>query len=142
MQCHNRSTETSLSRTDSTTSHADEQQVLRVSQAYDTITLRQDAVAGARLLADDYIATQPEGISNKAQTLAWLRSGGVHFTAGHSDDVRVRVYGQTAVATGRWTGYGTYRGKPFRDNQRYTTVFVRRKDRWQIVAEHLSDIKL
>ena len=129
------------SRTASKASYADEQQVLHVSQAYDSVTLRQDAVAGDRLLADEYISTLPEGyVLNKAQALAGLRSGNLRFTTGGSHDVRVKVYGQTAVVTGRWTEQGTYRGKPFNDNERFTTVFVRRRGRWQIVAEHLSKI--
>ncbi|MBA3715387.1 MAG: nuclear transport factor 2 family protein [Pyrinomonadaceae bacterium] len=52
----------------------------------------------------------------------------------------MRVYGDAAVVTGRWASKGTRKGKTFDDNERYTTVYVKRDGRWQIVSDHTSRI--
>ena len=56
------------------------------------------------------------------------------------DDVRVRVYGDAAVATGRIRSEGTFRGQPRGGRTRFTRVFVRRGGRWQLVANQLTPI--
>jgi ketosteroid isomerase-like protein len=54
------------------------------------------------------------------------------------DDVKVRQYGETAVATGRTEAKGSYRGLSASVVLRFTDVFVRRDGRWQAVASHAS----
>jgi len=48
-------------------------------------------------------------------------------------DIKVRVFGDTAIATGR--GVPKVQDRP---ELRFTVVFVKRADRWQMVAGHLS----
>jgi len=54
--------------------------------------------------------------------------------------LRVKVYGKTAVVTGRFVAKGQSKGKPFTFTERYTGVFVKRDGRWQLVAEHANEI--
>jgi ketosteroid isomerase-like protein len=52
------------------------------------------------------------------------------------DDVKVRLYGDVAVATGRTQAEGSYRGTSASVVLRFTDVFVRRDGRWQAVVSH------
>jgi hypothetical protein len=60
------------------------------------------------------------------------------ITAIEMDDVRVRVFGEAAVVTGRTHGRVAYGNVPYDVTIRFTDVFVRREGRWQAVASHAS----
>jgi hypothetical protein len=50
------------------------------------------------------------------------------------DDMTVRVFGDTGVVTGSWTGKMTIDGKDASGAFRYTDTFVKRLGRWRAVA--------
>lgn len=56
------------------------------------------------------------------------------------DEVKVRLYGDVAVATGRTEAAGSYRGTSVSVVLRFTDVFVRRNGTWQAVASHGSTV--
>lgn len=56
------------------------------------------------------------------------------------DEVEVRLFRDTAVATGRTRATGSYHGKAASVVLRFTDVFIRRNGRWQIVASHASTV--
>jgi ketosteroid isomerase-like protein len=73
-------------------------------------------------------------VSDRAGDLADLK-GPNPMTSCVDDDVKVRVYGDTAVVMGRGRRSGMFKGAPFKDREiTYTDVFVRRNGRWQCVA--------
>lgn len=118
---------------------AAERDVLKVNSEYSEALIRADVAALGRLVADDFISTTPTGeVFDKAQSLARIKSGELTFDSGKDSDVRVRVYGDTAVVTGLWTSKGQMMGKPFENKERYTITFVKRGGRWQVVAEHVG----
>ncbi len=118
-----------------------EQELIKLENAWGEAFYRRDIDFGDRFLADDYMGTEEKGIvMTKAQELEDLRSG-VHLsTSGVQDDIRVRVYGDAAVVTGRTTVKGQYQGKEFTSRYRWTHTFIRRDARWQCVASHISRI--
>lgn len=118
-----------------------EQEVLKLNKEYDEAIVRRDAAAFDRLMADDFSYTSSDGeVVTKAQEMANLKSGDTKLESGQSHDTQVRVYGDAAVVTGRWASKGTRKGKAFDDHERYTTVYVKRDGRWQIVSDHTSRI--
>ena len=118
-----------------------EREVLAANEEYDKAIVARDAAAYQRILGDDFIFTSFNGtVSNKAQELEKVKQGDLTFEAGKSDDLRVKVYGKTAVVTGRFVAKGQSKGNPFTFTERYTGVFVKRDGRWQLVAEHANEI--
>ena len=98
-----------------------------------------DAAALDRLYAEDFIGIGPSGtVRTKAQVIADFTSGSLRFQSITTDDVRWRVYGDTAVETGRSTMIGQDRGKAVPRDNRFTRVWVERQHRWQLVANHYS----
>ena len=124
----------------STDSEADlEREVRNVHQEYDRAWLQQDATAFARLLAEDVTQTDPDGkVLSKAEIVANARSGDVKFEIGHSDDIKVRIYGTTAVVTARWTEKSTTKGKPFAGTTRNTVVYVKKNGHWKVVSDQVT----
>lgn len=98
-----------------------------------------DAVALDRLYAEDFIGIGPSGtVRTKAQVIADFTSGSLRFQSITADDVQWRVYGDTAVETGRSTMDGQDKAKAVPRDNRFTRVWVRRQGRWQLVANHYS----
>jgi ketosteroid isomerase-like protein len=98
-----------------------------------------DAAALDRLYADDFIGIGPSGtVRTKAQVIADFTSGSLRFQSITTDEVRWRVYGDTAVETGRSTMIGQDRRKAVPRENRFTRVWVERQHRWQLVANHYS----
>jgi uncharacterized protein (TIGR02246 family) len=100
-----------------------------------------DAAALDRIYADDFIGIGPSGtVRTKAQVISDFTSGDLKFQSITTDDVRVRVYGNTAVETGRSTMNGQDRGKAVPRDNRFTRVWVKQQRRWRLVANHYSPL--
>jgi uncharacterized protein (TIGR02246 family) len=118
-----------------------ESEILKINQEYDKAIISRDAEAYERILADDFIFTDYKGnVSNKRQEIEKVRTGDLKFQSGKSDDVQVKIYGKTAVVTGRFTAKGQSKNQNFTFVERYTAVFVKRNGRWQMVAEQSTEI--
>jgi ketosteroid isomerase-like protein len=119
-----------------------EQELLEANQSYDMALVRGDATALDRIYSDEFIYTTPDGeVRDKAHQLAFTRSGDLRPESGQSDDVRVHIYGNTAVMTGRFMAKGKFRDKVINIRERYTAVWVKRRGRWQLVAEQGNFIR-
>jgi reactive intermediate/imine deaminase len=119
-----------------------EQELLKVNQEYDAAIVAGDANALDRIFADEFVYTTPDGeVRNKAGQLAFARSGDLKLESGKSDDVKVSVYGNTAVMTGLFTAKGQFQGKNLDIRERYTAVWVKQNGRWRLVAEQGNFIK-
>ena len=98
-----------------------------------------DAVALNRIYADDFIGVGPSGtVRTKAQVISDFTSGDLKFQSITTDEVQVRVYGNTAVETGRSTMTGQDKGKDVPRDTRFTRVWVNQRGRWRLVANHYS----
>src|SRR5690242_329402 len=100
-----------------------------------------DAAALDRIYADDFIGIGPSGtVRTKAQVIADFTSGDLKFQSITTNDVRVRVYGNTAVETGRSTMIGQDRGKAVPRDNRFTRVWVKQQRGWRLVSNHYSTL--
>ena len=97
----------------------------------------------APLLADKLVITSEVGkVAGKAETLADVKS--IKWNSAENSDVKVTVFGDTAIATGGLKGRGTdASGKPFDLDVRWTDTWVKMPGgKWQCVASHDSTIKM
>ena len=100
---------------------------------------RADIETLDRLMADDYILTDPLGnVRNKWESLAAITTNDVHFESSKSDNVHVRINGDTAVVTGRSTFKGRYKGWSMAGRYQYTDVLVKRRGVWKAVSSHIT----
>ena len=95
------------------------------------------------LLADKFIGTGSDGkISGKADALADAKK--TKYESMEYEDVKVTVFGDTAIATGGARAKGTdSSGKPMDSHERWTDTWVKMPSgQWQCVASHVSTIKM
>jgi ketosteroid isomerase-like protein len=101
--------------------------------------LTNDVAVMDRLLAEDYIGISANGtIETKAEALALRRAGTLHITSLDLNDLKVRVYGDTAVVTSRADLEGTNGSSDISGKYRYTRVYNRRFGQWKIVSFEAS----
>lgn len=104
----------------------------RLAQAW----VNHDRAFVEHLLAPDWTVTDPSGrILTKAQVIEETFSSAERkIDAMTVDDVKVRVLGQVAIATGRTRATGSYKGQQASVALRFTDVFHHRDGRWQVVV--------
>src|SRR5258708_7247981 len=79
----------------------------------------------AAALMDDYLASDRNGaVQDKGATLAGLRSGQEKILELDPEELRVRVYGDTAIVTGHFTLVQRRNGRVDTFFARQTNVFV------------------
>jgi ketosteroid isomerase-like protein len=71
-------------------------------------------------------------VRDKATQMKRIASSEVKMESNTLDDMVVRVYGDTAVVTGRATAVGTLRGEPY-PRIRFTRVYVKHGASWKVV---------
>ena len=100
-----------------------------------------NAAALDRIYAADFIGIGPSGtVRTKPKVLSDFTSGSLKFQSITTEDVLVRVYGNTAVDTGRSTMIGQDKGKAVPRDNRFTRVWIKEAGRWRLVANHYSPL--
>jgi FKBP-type peptidyl-prolyl cis-trans isomerase 2 len=102
---------------------------------------KYDAAAVERIESNDFSVVYPDAsVHTKAEEVEQLRktaASGQRPSGNDVDEVSVRLYGNTAVVTGRHSLKGN--GQEVR--LRFTDVFVRKLGHWQIAASQLTEMK-
>jgi ketosteroid isomerase-like protein len=118
----------------------DVKMLLRLESAMARAWVQRDTQAVEQILADDYtLAGTGDSLIGKAQFIAELDNPEFETESAIIDDLRIRVYGDAAVVTGRATyqGRSKKRGRYLR-RLRFTDTFIRRDTSWKCVATHGS----
>jgi hypothetical protein len=109
-----------------------EQQIKTLSDQLAQAYVKGDTSFFEIYLADDYTgiyaSSQPY---TKAES---LKPGAFKFESFDMHEMKIRVYGDTAVVTSLTSAKGTINGKPFSGDFRTTRVWVKQKGGWKLVA--------
>jgi len=118
-----------------------EDQVKQYLEQSRQAALKGDSSYAEKNIADDYTRTTAEGKElTKSDVVNGLKSGDVKYESIEPGDMKIRVYGDAAVATYTVKVKGTNKGQDMSGNYRLTRVFVKRNRKWQEVAFHQTRI--
>jgi ketosteroid isomerase-like protein len=110
-----------------------------MEQAWLNAEKNHDAAAFEKLVADDWIAISPDGKSQtKAERAAEIKTADI--TSATLGDMKVRVFGDTAVVTGTDDEITLEDGKKSSGHYVWTDVFVKRNGKWLAVASQTAQI--
>src|SRR5882724_11959222 len=124
----------------------DERRLIELEKELSVALVRQDAVVLNRLWSDSLVFTFPDGnMSNKAKRLASQKPSATHSESdsemnNHNDEVKVHLYGDTAVVTVLSTWSGRANNQPYSSQFQATHVWAKQYGRWQLVAAHVSAV--
>ena len=120
---------------------ADVAAVTKLETTWNEAHRKGDAATLQQLFADDMVVVVP-GMRplSKADSLAVMATGKMTFERYESSDLAVRVYGDTAVATGRIQRTRAMPdGAKREDDWRFTKVYLRSGGAWRVVSFHASN---
>jgi ketosteroid isomerase-like protein len=119
-----------------------EQEVRQMIEKYRTALLQRDIPALEKIWADDYVFVNASGdVLTKAQRLANVKSGSTTLDSiKEEENISVRVYQNSAVATSRVTIKGQYGGQPTSGQYRSTHVWVKGPAGWHLVSNQLTTL--
>jgi ketosteroid isomerase-like protein len=120
-----------------------EKEIVTLEEELTHTEMRLDIETLDRIYADDIMVTAPIGICvDKPAVMTEVRQAAEKAVIGRydKDDVRVRAYGDTAVASYRMTTEATFEGTQIKHQFCITNVWMRRNGSWQIVARHTASL--
>jgi len=85
------------------------------------------------------VAVPKMPVMTKADALKFARSGRMKFLSYRTSDIRVRVYDNAAVVTGRLQRTRSMNGQEISDDWRFTKTYVREAGQWRVVSFHASE---
>jgi ketosteroid isomerase-like protein len=120
---------------------ADVAELTRISDAWDKAIVRKDEAAVATNMAEDFRQIDGYGnLESKKSFVAGIVDPKLSIDPYTVEDFEVRLYGDTALLSGRTHMTGRYDGKPFESNYRYIDIYVRRGGTWRIVSVQITKI--
>jgi len=118
-----------------------EQTLMNMEQEISDALVKGDTSFLDKYTADSAVLTNPGGMFlNKAQAIAAFKSGDIKLESSKNDDMKVQVFGKTAIVTYRSTDKGRFMGKDFSGQARWTETFVKMKGKWMLVASQGTPI--
>ena len=116
-----------------------EEEILKVEKEFVDAIARNDPEGIERFVTDDWIIINADGgIIDKERFLGVIKSGALTHEMMESDDIRLRLYGDSAVLTALARSKGKFMGQDFSTHERSTDVFVRLDGQWQCVLTQLT----
>jgi len=116
-----------------------EEELLKLEAEFAEAIIKNDPGAIERLVADEWIIVNADGgIVDKERFLEVIKSGTLTHEMMESDNMRVRVYRDSAVVTALTRTKGKFMGQEFSTEERATDFFVRLDGRWRCVMTQLT----
>jgi ketosteroid isomerase-like protein len=112
-----------------------EQAVMRLEQERVDAVTKGDLAALERIFADDLLYTHSNArVETKQQFLESVKSGSIKYEALKHSDLKVQLFGDTAVLRGKSDIKGVANGQSFALPIRFITVYVKINNRWQMTV--------
>ncbi len=113
----------------------------RQADAWDKAIVAKDLAGIAANMCDDFRQIGPSGeVENRESFVRDLMSTELQIDPYTVEDFEIRLYGDTALLSGRTRMTGRYAGTPFTSHYRYIDVYVRRGGQWKVCSVQATRI--
>ena len=121
------------------TSGPDADELLRLEEAWAQATIRNNAEVISHVLADEYVAVDPQGlVTSKADVLAAIANDEARCDINKGFEFIVRVYGNAGVVIHNTSYRGLLNGLTTTGEYRVLHTFIKRGGSWQVVASQTT----
>ena len=118
-----------------------ERELIKLELDWANALAKMDLAFLDQIMADDCVYTDTDGVVwTKAQMMANWKSGEDKISSFVSDNIKVRVYGDAAVALCHNISKEIFRGKDLGGEFQGTDTWIKKAGRWVCVATHQSKI--
>ena len=119
---------------------ADRDQLQRLERVWNDAHIHGDSETLSRLWADDLEVAVPKmPVMKKEELIKFVASGRMTFQRYETSELNFRIYGQSAVVTGRLQRKREINGRAVEDDWHFTKVYQRTADTWRVVSFHASE---
>jgi ketosteroid isomerase-like protein len=95
-----------------------------------------------KCITNDWILVDSQGgIIPQESFFTVLEQGLLSHSTMTKEVLRVKVYGDVALVTGRGQNSGTWQGQPLEADEWITDVYKKENDKWLCVLTHLTPVK-
>ena len=116
-----------------------EMELLKLGEDWAAAMVANDADRIGSFMADEWVMVSERGISTKERFLEFVRSGQLtHSRFEMIGDAQIKIYGDTAVVTGRIVNTAHFGGQQFDADEWTSDVFVKREGQWLCVHSHIT----
>jgi ketosteroid isomerase-like protein len=118
-----------------------EKEVAKLSKQMTDALVKGDMTFLGGVMADDWMIITGDGLAlDKSQLLKEVKDGTVKYEALDKPEMKVRVYGDAAVVTGRAQSKIKVRGQEVGGADRFTEVYARQGGKWRCVSTQVTPI--
>jgi ketosteroid isomerase-like protein len=119
-----------------------EETIRRQADVWDLAIVNKDRRAISDNMADSFMLIDSDGtVADKDQFIEGIVSEDLAISPYEVGDFKIRIYGNAAIVTGTTDMHGTYKGKPFTSNYRYSDTYVNENGTWKVVHVQTTRIK-
>lgn len=95
-----------------------------------------------KCITSDWVLVDSQGgIIPQEGFFTVLEQGSLSHTTMTKEILRVKVYGDIALVTGRGQNTGTWQGQPMEADEWITDIYKKENDQWLCVLTHLTPVK-
>jgi hypothetical protein len=111
-----------------------EQLLRQLNDEWVKALVRGDGDTLDRIMADDFFFAYPFEGDDKAQFINDVSSGDVRVEYLNRENVSVRIWGSTAVLTGKDSAKWFYKAHNYSGHYKIIHIYTYRDERWQLVS--------
>lgn len=111
-----------------------EQLLRQMADEWAKALVRGDGEALGRIMAEDFFFAYPFEGDDKEQFIDDVTSGEVKVEYLNRENVSVRIWGNTAVATGKDSARWFYKGHDYSGHYKIIHVYSLRNENWKLVS--------
>ncbi|HEX4948755.1 MAG TPA: nuclear transport factor 2 family protein [Blastocatellia bacterium] len=113
----------------------DEQILLQLEREATQAMIKNDPTWLERNLDEKSIYTGGDNtVLTKSQLIEIYKAKDWHYDSAISEDIKVQLFGDTAIMTGWGSIKATYKGTPVNGKARFTYTLIKRQGQWQVIA--------
>lgn len=121
----------------------DEQLLIEIERQWAAAYVNGEADKLDAIFSPDYIQTNTRAVvTGKADEVGDLRSGSFRYEKFDTTEMKVQLYGDAAVVTGKiyLKGVDMKSGKTIEGTMRMTDTFIRQGGKWRVVASQTTAV--
>jgi ketosteroid isomerase-like protein len=113
--------------------------VMALENVWNQAEMQQDTHAIESLMTADFVLTTFDGtVQNKAQYIASVKDKDYHPQILASSNMKIHLYGNTAIVTGDYREKGLEKDKPFEHKGRLTDTWINQGGKWVCASSALT----
>ncbi|HEY8399012.1 MAG TPA: nuclear transport factor 2 family protein [Flavihumibacter sp.] len=123
-----------------------EEQLIRqfqeIEDRFNQAVVSNDVAKIRKYITDDWVLVDGQGgIIPQERFFSVVEQGALSHSSMTKQILRVKLYGNIALVTGRGQNTGTWQGQPMQADEWITDVYQKINDEWLCILTHLTPVK-